>query len=135
TYIDGIAAQNGVTSGYMAEIVRQAGQIGDQRFIEAMTMFKNQLITVGASGAIFGLLLGFAMVFPNMPMYLFFIPVPIKAKWMVIGYGVLEFFLGVSNYSGDTVAHFTHLGGMLFGLIILLYWRKKGTLGGNNFYY
>ena len=97
-----------------------------------MEMVKNSYITVGASGAIFGLLLGFAFVFPNMPLYLFFIPIPIKAKWMVIGYGVLEFFLGVSG--GGTVAHFAHLGGMLFGLIILLIWRRKGTLHGNGFY-
>ena len=53
---------------------------------------------------------------------------------MVIGYGVLEFFLGVSN-SGGTIAHFAHLGGMLFGLILLLYWRHKGTLRGGGFYY
>ncbi|MDE5796966.1 MAG: rhomboid family intramembrane serine protease, partial [Muribaculaceae bacterium] len=69
---------------------------------------------------------------PDMPMYLFFIPVPIKAKYMVLGYGVLEFFLGVTR-SADTVAHFAHLGGLIFGLIILLYWRKKGTLRGGYF--
>ncbi len=131
-YIDGIAKVNGVTSGYMKEIVDQAVTAGDTRFTDAMMQFKQSLVTVGASGAIYGLLLGFAMVFPNMPLYLFFIPVPIKAKWMVLGYGVLEFFLGVSN-TGGTVAHFAHLGGMLFGLIILLYWRKKGTLRGNIF--
>lgn len=131
-YIDGIAKLNGVTSGYMKEIVDQAATAGDSRFTEAMIQFKQTLVTVGASGAVYGLLLGFAMVFPDMPLYLFFIPVPIKAKWMVLGYGVLEFFLGVSN-TGGTVAHFAHLGGMLFGLIILLYWRKKGTLRGNIF--
>jgi len=90
------------------------------------------LLTIGASGAIFGLLLGFAFVFPNMPLYLFFIPIPIKAKWMVIGYAVLEFFLGVSG--GGIVAHFAHLGGMLFGLIVLLIWKKKGLLHGNRFF-
>lgn len=102
-----------------------------QEGVWALT-WEHDYITVGASGAIFGLLLGFAFVFPNMPLYLFFIPIPIKAKWMVIGYGVLEFFLGVSG--GGTVAHFAHLGGMLFGLIILLIWRRKGTLHGNGFY-
>ena len=66
-------------------------------------------------------------------MFIIPIPIPIKAKWMVLGYGVLEFFLGVSG-SQATVAHFAHLGGMLFGLIILLYWRKKGTLRGNSFF-
>ena len=88
---------------------------------------------VGASGAIFGILLGFAFVFPNMPLYLMFIPVPIKAKWMVIGYAVLEFWFGVSG-TMSTVAHFAHLGGMLFGLLILLYWKKKGKLGGGYYY-
>ncbi|MDE6295264.1 MAG: rhomboid family intramembrane serine protease [Muribaculaceae bacterium] len=132
-YIDGIAQLNGVTSGYMREIVDNAKAMGDTRFVEGMAAFKSQLVTVGASGAIFGLLLGFAMVFPNMPLYFFFIPVPVKAKWMVLGYGVVEFFLGISN-SGGTVAHFAHLGGMLFGFILLMYWRKNGTLRGNNFY-
>lgn len=84
---------------------------------------------VGASGAIFGLLLGFAFVFPNMPLYFMFIPMPVKAKWMVIGYAVLEFWFGVSGQMAS-VAHFAHLGGMLFALPMLLYWKKKEKLGG-----
>ncbi|MFI3240500.1 MAG: rhomboid family intramembrane serine protease [Bacteroidales bacterium] len=92
----------------------------------------NSLITVGASGAVFGILLAFGMMFPNAPMYLMFIPVPIKAKYLVIGYGAIELFFGVSGIQGS-VAHFAHLGGMLFGLIILLYWKRKGILGGRNF--
>ena len=101
-------------------------------FISASAEMKNHMVTIGSSGAVFGLLLGFAFVFPDMPLYLFFIPVPIKAKWMVIGYAVLEFFLGVSG--GGTIAHFAHLGGLLFALVILLYWKKKGTLRGGRFY-
>jgi membrane associated rhomboid family serine protease len=81
--------------------------------------------TVGASGAIFGLLLAFGMLFPDTPLFLMFIPIPIKAKYMVFGYGLIEFFFGVANRTGDNVAHFAHLGGMLFGFILLLYWRKK----------
>ncbi len=92
----------------------------------------NGLVTVGASGAVFGILLAFGMMFPNAPMYLLFIPVPIKAKYLVIGYGVLELFFGISG-TMSTVAHFAHLGGMLFGIIIILYWKKKGILGGNYF--
>lgn len=126
-YIDGIARLNGFTTPHMREIVDAAVSAGDGRWLEAMAEFKSSFVTVGASGAIFGLLLGFAFTFPDMPLYLFFIPVPIKAKYMVIGYGVIEFFLGVSG-SVSTVAHFAHLGGMLFGLIMLLYWKKKGTL-------
>jgi membrane associated rhomboid family serine protease len=84
-------------------------------------------LTIGASGSVFGLLLAFAMIFPNIPLYIMFIPIPIKAKYMAIGYGVLEFFLGMGNRAGDNVAHFAHLGGMLFGIFLILYWRKKGT--------
>ncbi len=132
-YISGIAGLNGLTYQHMKEVVEMSVARGDLQFAAAMADFRAHMVTVGASGAIFGLLLGFAFVFPNMPLYLFFIPVPIKAKYMVIGYGVLEFFLGVGR-STDTVAHFAHLGGMIFGLIILLYWKKKGTLNGGRFY-
>lgn len=131
-YISDLARLNGLTFDHMEQALYAAIANHDLSLIQNMEMVKNSYITVGASGAIFGLLLGFAFVFPNMPLYLFFIPIPIKAKWMVIGYGVLEFFLGVSG--GGTVAHFAHLGGMLFGLIILLIWRRKGTLHGNGFY-
>ena len=79
----------------------------------------------GASGAVFGLLLAFGYLFPNTPLYLFFIPIPIKAKYFVIGYGLIELFSGFSNSAGDMVAHFAHLGGMLFGFILLVIWQKK----------
>lgn len=92
----------------------------------------NYLITIGASGAVFGILLAFGMLFPNVPLYIMFIPVPVKAKYFVIGYGVLELFLGVSNFQGDNVAHFAHLGGMLFGAILLFYWRHKSKKRDQN---
>lgn len=126
-YIDGIARLNGLTVEHMTEIVDAAVAAGDPKWIDAIAQFKSQMVTIGASGAIYGILLGFAFTFPDMPLYFFFIPVPIKAKYMVIGYGVIEFFLGVSG-TMSTVAHFAHLGGMLFGIILLLYWKKKGTL-------
>ena len=88
---------------------------------------------VGASGALYGLLLGFAMLFPNMPLYLFFIPVPIKAKWMVAGYGLLELFLGVTGMQSG-VAHFAHLGGMISALLLVIYWRKKGVIHNGPLY-
>ena len=99
-----------------------------------MNQFYNHIITVGASGAVFGLLLAFGMIFPNMPMYIFFIPIPIKAKWVVIGYGLLELYFGISgNQPG--VAHFAHLGGMIVGIVMILYWKYKGTLSrGHGFY-
>ena len=83
---------------------------------------------VGASGAVFGILLAFGMIFPNIPLYIFFIPVPIKAKYVVIGYGLLELFFGISGTMSG-VAHFAHLGGMIFGLMMILYWKKKGVIG------
>lgn len=98
-----------------------------------LDQFFNNLITVGASGAVFGILLAFAMLFPNMPLYIMFIPIPVKAKWAVLGYGVLELFFGITG-TADHVAHFAHLGGMLFALIILLYWKKKGLFRFNGNY-
>jgi len=80
--------------------------------------------TIGASGAVFGILLAFGMMFPNMLVYFYFL-VPIKAKWIVIGYGALELFSGISNNPSDNVAHFAHLGGMLFGLILILIWKRR----------
>lgn len=81
--------------------------------------------TVGASGAIFGVLVGFGMLFPNTELYLYFIPIPIKAKYLVIGYVGLELFLGISNHQRD-VAHFAHLGGALFGFLLVKYWNRRG---------
>lgn len=93
----------------------------------------NSLVTVGASGSIYGVLLAFAMIFPNMPMYLFFIPVPVKAKYMVLGYGVIELVIGLSG-ANDGVAHFAHLGGMLFAFLIIWWWKKKGLIHGGYGY-
>lgn len=131
-FISDLARSNGLTAEHTRELVEQGLASGESHILNIIAQYKSQFLTVGASGAIFGLLLGFAMTFPNMPLYLFFIPVPVKAKYMVIGYAVLEFFLGVNG--GGTIAHFAHLGGMLFGLVILLYWKKKGMLRGNGFY-
>lgn len=85
--------------------------------------------TVGASGAIYGILLAFGMLWPNMPLYIMFIPVPVKAKWMVAGYAGIELLLGLQNSAGDNVAHFAHLGGMLIGLVMILYWKRSGLSG------
>ncbi|MEN0054259.1 MAG: rhomboid family intramembrane serine protease [Mucilaginibacter sp.] len=86
---------------------------------------------VGASGAIFGLLIAFGMLFPNMELMILFIPVPIKAKYIIPVYVVLELFLGVKQFSGDSVAHFAHLGGAILGYIMVKYWRLQRP---NNFY-
>ncbi len=82
---------------------------------------------VGASGALFGILIAFGVLYPMVDLYIFFIPVPIKAKWLVLGYGLIELVMGIVNSKGDDVAHFAHLGGMLFGFILLYYWRKTSN--------
>lgn len=80
---------------------------------------------VGASGAIFGLLIAFGMLFPNAELFIMFIPVPVKAKYIIPIYVLLELFLGVKQFSGDSVAHFAHLGGALFGFILVKMWHLK----------
>jgi len=84
---------------------------------------------IGASGAVFGLLAAFGYLFPNTELMLLFPPIPIKAKFFVIGYAALELYLGFSNNPNDNVAHFAHLGGALVGILLVLYWRKNR----NNF--
>ena len=97
-----------------------------------MAEYLNLMTTVGASGAIYGILLAFGMLFPNSQMFVFPIPFPVKAKYFVMGYAALEIFLGGGG-STDGVAHFAHLGGMIFGFILIMYWRKKNNNG--QFYY
>jgi membrane associated rhomboid family serine protease len=89
------------------------------------------MTTIGASGSVFGLLLAFGMLFPNSLIYLYFF-IPIKAKWFVIIYGAIELFSGV-YYTGSNVAHFAHLGGMIFGFFLIVYWKKKASRHGNNY--
>ena len=83
--------------------------------------------TVGASGAIYGVLLGYGMLFPNDVLQLLFPPVALKAKWFVLIFAGIELLTGVFG-THDGVAHFAHLGGMLFGWLMILYWRKKNRL-------
>lgn len=130
--VDFIVKNSGLTHDNAKAMLLADMASGNPDVASFIAKLQNSLITIGASGAIFGIILGFAFVFPDRPLYLFFIPVPIKAKYMMIGYGVIEFFLGVGG--NDMVAHFAHLGGMLFGLIILIYWKKKGILRGGGFY-
>lgn len=103
-------------------------------YVKESTDALNQILSamtdvpmVGASGAIFGVLLAFAVLYPMVDLYLFFIPMPIKAKWAVLGYGLIELYMGIANSGGDNVAHFAHLGGMLFGYILILYWKKTSN--------
>lgn len=83
--------------------------------------------TVGASGAIYGVLLGYGMLFPNNVIQLIFPPIALKAKWFVVIFGVIELITGLTGMGGN-VAHFAHLGGMIFGLILILYWKKNNKM-------
>lgn len=82
---------------------------------------------VGASGAIFGLLVAFGMLYPNAEMYIMFIPVPVKAKYIIPVYILIELSLGVARFSGDSIAHYAHLGGALLGFILVKLWKDKNT--------
>ena len=98
------------------------------QMLELKQTLLNIPVTVGASGSVFGLLLAFGWLFPDLKLMLLFFPVPIKAKYFVFMYGIAELFLGVARFSGDNIAHFAHLGGMLFGAILIMYWKKKRLL-------
>lgn len=128
----------GLGAGVMQEAVQYVQWIADLSHYETVNLigygvipmdeYLNSINTVGASGAVYGILLGYGLSYPNQPIFIIPIPFPIKAKWLVIGYVVLELLLGLSNRAGDNVAHFAHLGGMLFGWLIIRYWRKHGYL-------
>jgi membrane associated rhomboid family serine protease len=103
-----------------------------QSFIDRTTNMQQWLSVmttpmVGASGAVYGVLLGFGMLYPNAVLQFIFPPVSLKAKWMVVIYGSLELLLGLTN-SGGNIAHFAHVGGMLFGFFMIRYWKHKGNM-------
>lgn len=120
---------------YFQYITKFAGYAGVNSVngIIPMGEYLNMWTTVGASGSIFAILLAFGMLFPNERMFIFPLPFPIKAKYFVAGYALIEIYLGFANNPADNVAHFAHLGGMIFGFILILYWRKKGNNNGTYF--
>ena len=94
---------------------------------ERIAYYAQFLNTIGASGAVFGILFAFGWLYPDVPMYIIFIPIPIRARTFVIIYALIELFAGlgsVAGFTADNVAHFAHLGGMLFGWLLILYWKK-----------
>ena len=97
-----------------------------------MDVYLNMMNTVGASGAIYGVLLAFGMLFPEERMFIIPIPIPIKAKWIIMGSIVVELFSAIGT-SNDGVAHLAHLGGMLFGFILIRYWKKHPYSGYGDF--
>ena len=104
-----------------------------QQSVDFVNSYYQTLINtplVGASGAIFGILMAFGLMFPNTELFLLFVPFPIKAKYFVAFYGLYELYEGFKNAQSDNVAHFAHIGGMLFAYILLRYWNTQKT----NFY-
>ena len=132
----------GVGAGFCQELVQYITYVSEGlanyqtvdigRDVISMKSYLNLWGTIGASGAVYGILLAFGMTFPNERIFIFPLPVPIKAKWFVCIYAAIELFSAYSS-SGDNVAHVAHLGGMLFGLLLILYWRRHpGDLNMNS---
>lgn len=121
----------GVGAGLFQELAQFYFIASEQlpHFTLAQTMkvanaaFLNLWTTVGASGAVYGILLAFGMLYPEERIFIFPLPVPIKAKWFVMGYAAIELFMAYSS-TGDGVAHLAHLGGMVFGFFLIRYWRR-----------
>lgn len=121
----------GVGAGLFQELAQFIASEQLPHFTLAQTMkvananaaFLNLWTTVGASGAVYGILLAFGMLYPEERIFIFPLPVPIKAKWFVMGYAAIELFMAYSS-TGDGVAHLAHLGGMVFGFFLIRYWRR-----------
>ena len=111
---------------WMAQVAD--GIVAAQAKIHALKMTP----TVGASGAIYGVLMGFAMLYPDARLTMIFPPISMKAKWFVLIFGAIELLTGITGVGGG-IAHFAHLGGLIFGLLLILYWKKKHTLYGRDF--
>lgn len=106
----------------LSDIINNYDNVKLNNMTIPMGEYLNMLTTVGASGAVYGILLAFGMMWPNSRIYLYFV-IPIKTKWFVLIYGLIELFSGFSSV--DNVAHFAHVGGMVFGLLLILYWRHN----------
>ncbi|MGZ4035540.1 MAG: rhomboid family intramembrane serine protease [Bacteroidia bacterium] len=129
TYLRLHSLYNQVSPDLLNMVFTQGGNaiLEGKNFVDPVAANINEMIngvTIGASGAVFGILLAFGMLFPNAIIYLYF-ALPIKAKWFVVLYGGMELVFGIINNPGDHVGHFAHLGGMLFGFILIKYWQKN----------
>lgn len=132
----------GIGAGLCQEVAQYASYViqglDAYQFVNAggsqmpMDAYLNLMTTVGASGAIYAVLLAFGMLFPDERMFIIPIPIPIKAKWIVVGSVALELFYALGQ-PGDGVAHVAHLGGMLFGFILIKYWQKHPYSGPDDF--
>ena len=112
---------------YSTQLSMYSGVDFGAGLIVPMAQYLNMWVTVGASGAVYGILLAFAMNFPNERLFVMPFPFPIKAKYFVLIFGAIELFTGVTGVGGN-IAHFAHLGGLIFGYLLMMYWRKRRTL-------
>tara|TARA_B110000285_G_C14871059_1_gene489219 strand:- start:30 stop:776 length:747 start_codon:yes stop_codon:yes gene_type:complete len=127
--------ESGLSPAELNQILTEGfEQIKNGKFVYAEPILReaNQSLYIlyntpmlGASGAVFGLLAAYGYLFPNTELYLMFIPVPIKAKYFVMGYAAIELFSGIANSPGDNVAHFAHLGGALVGIVMVIIWQRQ----------
>lgn len=124
------AAQFLAFYSYASEVVPGISFAGTLEMGRTMAADLNNMTTIGASGAVYAVLLAFGMIFPEERIFIFPLPIPIKAKWFVIFYVILELFSAL-NTPGDGVAHTAHLGGMLFGFLMIRYWNKHPGISGN----
>ena len=125
-FVQGIEVHN-ITGGFtIPHPVTMASypQYGGEQAQKLFDIYNGPL--VGASGAIFGVLVAFGMLYPNLELMILFIPVPIKAKYIIPGYIIIELISGFGQFAGDNVAHFAHLGGALIGFILVKAWRLHG---------
>ena len=125
TGIGAAAIHTGVEWIQMQSWITQAAE-GSQSALVSIHQLK-MTPSLGASGAIYGVLMGYALLYPDSMLVLFFPPIPIKAKWMVLIFAAIELVTGVTG-TGGGIAHFAHLGGLIFGFILIRFWKKKGTL-------
>lgn len=125
TGIGASAIHTGVEWIQMQNWITQAAE-GSQSALVSIHQLK-MTPTLGASGAIYGVLMGYALLYPDSMLVLFFPPIPIKAKWMVLIFAAIELVTGVTG-TGGGIAHFAHLGGLIFGFILIRFWKKRGTL-------
>ena len=102
------------------QLIKSSLQIVDRLYFKQV-----DVPMVGASGAIFGVIMGFGLLFPNTQLFLLFPPIPVKAKYLVIFYGAFEVYSGLYQAQSDNVAHFAHIGGMLFAFILIKYWGSQ----------
>ena len=132
-FVTGIGAALVHTGVEWIQMQHWMGQVAEGSLAAQADIYNLKMTpTVGASGAIYGVLMGFAMLYPDAIMSLVFPPISLKAKWFVLIFGGIELLTGVTGVGGG-IAHFAHLGGLIFGYLLIMYWKKKRTLYGRDY--